>query len=90
VMRIVNEGRDRHIAVFGGIAEILNDTLTIVTSGAEWPNDINRVRVETDIEHAEQRLQEKKDDLEILSDQLLLRRSLVLLEASSYTVKEEV
>ncbi|MCL2708504.1 MAG: ATP synthase F1 subunit epsilon [Defluviitaleaceae bacterium] len=86
VLRLFNEKRERRIAVFGGIAEILDDEITILTPEAYWPVDIDIRRAEADRENAERRLREKQDDMEIASDQVMLRRALVQIEVSSYTI----
>ena len=79
----------RRIAVYGGLAEIRDDVLTILTQDAEWPREINLVRAREDREHAQRRLREKTDDMELQYDQVRLRRALVQLEVGSYTLAEE-
>jgi len=86
ILRIMNEGVERRIAVYGGVASIQNNVLTILTNDAEWPEDIDRARAEADLEAAERRLQEKAGDIDIQHDQVLLRRALVQIEVSSYTL----
>ena len=86
ILRIRNEGAERRIAVYGGVASIQNNVLTILTNDAEWPEDIDRARAEADLEAAERRLQEKAGDIDIQHDQVLLRRALVQIEVSSYTL----
>jgi len=83
ILRILDGGMERKIAVYGGLASIQNDVLTILTKDAEWPEDIDRARAEADREHAERRLQEKTDAIEIQHDQVLLRRALVQIEVSA-------
>ena len=84
VLRILDDGEERKLAVFGGIAEVQNDVVTILTSNAELPEDIDRTRAESARERAEQRLQKSVNDMELQSDQVSLRRSLVRIEVSSY------
>jgi len=86
ILRILDGGAERRIAVYGGLATIQNNLLTILTNVAEWPEDIDRARAEADREHAERFLQERTDDIEIQHDQVLLRRVLVQIEVSSYTL----
>ena len=83
ILRIHDDHRESVIAVFGGIAEIRQDVLTVLTTEAEWPRDVDSSRAETEREHIERRLQESRDDMEIQRDQALLRRALVLIEVSS-------
>jgi len=87
IMRILNHDEIRRIAVYGGLATIQNDVITILTNDAEWPEDVDRARAEADREHAERRLRERADDIEIQHDQVLLRRALVQIEISSYLFK---
>ena len=91
ILRILNKDVERWIAVYGGVASIQNDVLTILTNDAEWPEDIDRARAEANREEAERRLQERADDIEIKHDQVLLRRALMQIEVSKYTldIKEE-
>lgn len=84
-LRILNNGIERRIAVFGGFAEIRDNVLTVLTGTAEWPEDINYALAETERANAELRLQENIDDQEIRRNQLLLRRSLVRIEVSAYS-----
>ncbi|MCL2030471.1 MAG: ATP synthase F1 subunit epsilon [Oscillospiraceae bacterium] len=84
VLRILNPDGERRIAVFGGLAEVRDDVVTVLANAAEWPEDIDRARAEADRELAERRLQETQDDLEVRSNQAVLRRSLVQIEVSSY------
>ena len=89
IMRILDDGSERWIAVYGGLAVIQDDVLTILTQDAEWPEEIDLTRAQANREHAERRLQEKTDDLEIQSDQVLLRRALVQIEAGSYLFTDQ-
>ncbi|MCL1848236.1 MAG: ATP synthase F1 subunit epsilon [Clostridiales bacterium] len=83
VLRIFDNGEERRIAVFGGVAEIREDVLTILTTGAELPEEINLARAESERERIERRMQENIDDIDIQRDQVLLRRSLVQIEVSA-------
>jgi len=83
VVRIFSDTEERRIAVYGGIAEIRDNMLTILTPGAEWPEDIDHARAEAERETIERRLQESRDDTDIQRDQALLRRSLVRIEVSA-------
>ena len=45
VMRIIGgESDDLRLAVIGGVAQMEDNTLTIITETAEWPEDIDRSR----------------------------------------------
>lgn len=86
VLRIINGNSERKLAVLGGIAEIKNDVVTIVTNNAESPEEIDIKVAQDDRERAERRIKEKSGDLRIQSHQVLLRRALVRIEVSSYPI----
>jgi len=79
----------KKIAVYGGLAMIENDELTILTSEAEHPDEIDNLQAQTMRDHAQKRLREKTDALEIQNDQVLLRRALVQIEVTTSTVDGE-
>ena len=88
-LRIMNEGVERRIAVYGGLASVANNVLTILTNDAEWPEEINRARADEDREQAQRRLQERTDDIIIQEDLVLLRRALVQIEVSSFPYEDK-
>ena len=83
VVRIISNKNEYGIAVFGGIAEMKNNVLTILTSEAQTPGEINVEEVQAALKAAEQH--DKETDLEIAQDQVSLRRALVQLEVSSFS-----
>ena len=85
ILRIIDDGKERKIAVFGGIADVKGEALTIITDEAHAPEDIDVARAEEQRKELERKLQEKADDMEIINDQALLRRALVKLEVSSFS-----
>ena len=87
VLRILNNGSDeRRMAVFGGMAQIRDNVVTILANDAQWPEDIDISLVESEREKAQRRVQENVDDLQIQKDQVVLRRTLVQIEVSSYPI----
>jgi len=94
VLRIINGEEERKMAVFGGIAQIGDNKVTILANDAQWPEDIDVAFVEAERERMERRSQESEDDLTIQRDQILMRRTLVQMEVSTFplisrTNKEE-
>ncbi|MCL1819844.1 MAG: ATP synthase F1 subunit epsilon [Oscillospiraceae bacterium] len=83
VLRILDDSGERRLAVYGGVAEIRNDVVTVLTSAAEWPDEINRSDAEEDLDSAKKRLESHHDAME-LKDQVTVRRSLVRIEVSAY------
>ena len=86
VMRILNDGVERRLTVFGGMAEIKDNIITVLTDASEWPEEIDLKRAEADRDRSELRLREKVEDAEMQSDQVRLRRSLVRIEVSTYPI----
>ena len=91
VLRILSGGNERKLAVFGGLAEIRDNVVTILTNLAEWPEDINRARAMADLEPIMQLLQEQVDDIETQDDRVRRRRVLERVEVSmsAFTEKPE-
>ena len=51
-LRIINDGEERLMAVFGGVVNVKDDAVTILTELAEWPEDIDLARAENAFEEA--------------------------------------
>jgi len=86
VLRIINDGDERRMAVFGGIAQVCDNVVTILANDAQWPEDIDISFVESERERMARRIQESADDLELQRDQILMRRTLVQIEVSAYPI----
>jgi len=84
VLRIMNEGEELRMAVFGGIAQIRDDLVTILANDAQWPEDIDLSLVEAERELTSRRIMENADDLQIQKEQVTMRRTFVQIEVSSY------
>jgi len=90
VLRIISDGGERRMAVFGGIAQIRDNVLTILANDAQWPEDIDMAFVESERERITRRTQENVDDLDIQRDAVLMRRTLVQIEVSAYPLISRV
>ncbi|MCL2227092.1 MAG: ATP synthase F1 subunit epsilon [Oscillospiraceae bacterium] len=94
VLRILdNDGEEdieRRMAVFGGIAQIKDNVVTILANDAQWPEDIDIAFVQSERERMERRAKEDLDALEIQRDQILMRRTLVQIEVSSYPLLSKI
>ena len=77
VLRIITGDDELRMAVFGGIAQVRDDVVTILANDAQWPDEIDRAHVEAEHERI-------KSDAEIERDEILIRRMLVQIEVSSY------
>ena len=84
VLRVINDGEERRMAVFGGVAQVMDNVVTILANDAQWPEDIDAAFVESERERMKRRIQESADDLELQSNQVLMRRLLVQIEVSAY------
>ena len=84
VLRIIKDGEESAMAVFGGIAQVLDNTVTILTNDAQWPDEIDQERVSAEREDAQSRLRENADNVQIQKDQVVMRRTLVQIEVSAY------
>jgi len=84
VLRIFNNEEERRMALFGGIAQIGDNKVTILANDAQWPEDIDIAFVEAERDRMERRSQETRDDLTIQRDQVLMRRTLVQMEVSTF------
>jgi len=84
VLRIIIGGEERGMAVFGGIARVLDNVVTILANEAQWPDAFAHIRLDEEREQAELRLQESEDDVEMQANQIHLRRTLVKIEVSAY------
>jgi F-type H+-transporting ATPase subunit epsilon len=80
ILRIIDGDAQQKLAVFGGVATVQNNTVKILTTIAQRPDEIDRDRAERDRRRMDPLLQEKADDLQIQSYQVLLRRALVRIE----------
>lgn len=89
VLRIIDEGIEKKLAVFGGIAEINDTTVNIFSTIAQRPEEIDLERAERDRREAEATMQEESEELHIQGLQVLLRRSLVRIEVSTHLEEAE-
>jgi F-type H+-transporting ATPase subunit epsilon len=90
VLRIFDDGEERRMAVFGGIAQVRDNVLTILANDAQWPEDIDITLAEAERDRTSRRIKEDADDLEIQKEQVKMRRSLVQIEVSSYPLISKV
>ena len=72
----------RHIAIMGGYAEVLNNTVTILATAAEPATEIDVVRAKAARERAERRISEAKDRMEFVRAQASLQRAIARLRVA--------
>lgn len=74
VLQIVNNGVEKKLAVFGGIAEIADDTVNIFSTIAQSPDEIDTERAEADRLEAEAKLEEARERrLRVMQTRALVR-----------------
>lgn len=89
IFRIFNDGVEKKLAVFGGIAEIGDKTVNIFSTIAQRPEEIDRERAEIDRREAEATILEESEEHQIRKLQVLLRHSLIRIEVSSHLEEAE-
>ncbi|HBC30810.1 MAG TPA: hypothetical protein DC024_06150 [Clostridiales bacterium] len=82
ILRIINNGVVKKLALFGGIAEIGKKTVNIFSTIAQRPEEIDLERAETDRKELEALFKEKIEERRIQTSLILLRRTLVRIEVS--------
>lgn len=82
ILRVFNNGVEKKLAVFGGVANINETSVEIFSTIAQKPEEIDLERAEADRREAEAMLLEKTEKVHIHSSQVLLRRSLVRIEVN--------
>lgn len=82
-VRIFQNGSERVAAVCSGYITAVNDTVTIVTDAAEWPEEIDEKRAEDAKKRAEQMLS-KADDVDFARAEAALKRSINRLDLLNY------
>ena len=90
VLRILYDVGERRVALFGGIAQVRDNSVTILANEAQWAEEIDHFLAEADLEEAKKRLREAQDDAEISKQQVFLRRALVQVEVSAYPILSHV
>lgn len=82
ILRIVNNGVENLIAIFGGIVEIDDTEVNIFTTIAQRPEEIDLERAQKDKEEAEAAIIERSDQVQSQKFQVMMRRSLVRIEVN--------
>ncbi|MCL2198117.1 MAG: ATP synthase F1 subunit epsilon [Defluviitaleaceae bacterium] len=62
VLRIFDEGAEKHIAIMGGVAHVSDDIITILSDAAQKPEEVNVEKVTADLKEF-RRLYEQATDL---------------------------
>jgi len=90
ILRILSDNNERRMAVFGGMSQVHDNTVTIIANDAQWPEDIDVPAVKAERERLANKPQEELDALEIKKDQIMMRRALLQLEVGGYQVSSRI
>ena len=80
VLTITEEAGEKQAALHAGFAEIQQHQITILAEIIEWPEEIDISRAEEAKGRAEERLREKKPELDTARAEIALRRALTRIE----------
>lgn len=83
-LRIVNNGIEKKLAVFGGIVEIKNNVVNVFSTIAQRFEEIDLERAKEDLEKARAAIQENQEEMQFQNLRALMYRSLVRIEVASY------
>ena len=86
-----NDGVEKKLAVFGGVAEIDESSVNLFTTIAQRPEEIDLERAERDRREAEAAMSEMaKEDLQTRRLRMKLQHSLVRIEVSLHLEEEQL
>ncbi len=82
ILKIYEPGAEteKEAALHAGFAEILPDKITILAEIVEWPNEIDEERAESALHRAEERLQHKTPDIDVVRAEAALLRAMTRIE----------
>ncbi len=76
VVKIHQDGQVKKAAVMGGFVEIQKDRITVMAENAEWPEEIDVERAKAAKKRAEERLQKKTANTDMLRAEAALKRAM--------------
>lgn len=88
-LRVDSPEGSEFVAIHGGLAEILPDQVNIITSVAELPHEIDVRRAEEALRRAEERLQNRAEDIDFARAEAALDRALTRLRITSDEKQEK-
>jgi len=85
ILRITDaSGKRRWLGVFGGLAKVEGNVMTVLTGLAEWPNEVEPELAGAERDECVERLKEERDPAHTARDKELLNQALVRIELSGY------
>ena len=82
-IKIKQNGKFRVAALSQGYIEVTEEKATILADTAEWPEEIDVKRAEAAKQRAENRLEEKSENLDILRAEIALKKALIRLNVAN-------
>ena len=76
ILTITEENETKQAALHAGFAEILQDEVVIMAEIVEWPEEIDLKRAEAARDRAQERLQSKTPETDVLRAETALQRAL--------------
>lgn len=76
VMQIHQGTEVRKAAVFGGFVEILQEKITVLAEGVQWPEEIDVERAKRAEARAKERLEKKEAGTDLVRAEAALKRAL--------------
>ena len=76
ILTITEENETKEAALHAGFAEILQDEVVIMAEIVEWPEEIDLKRAEAARDRAQERLQSKTPETDVLRAETALQRAL--------------
>jgi F-type H+-transporting ATPase subunit epsilon len=85
IARYTIEGKPRYLSILGGVATVQGDRIEVCSPVCELAEEIDEKRAREAQRRAEERLAEKREDIDIARAQAALSRALLRLEAARLT-----
>ena len=79
-LRYRNGGKDEHVFISGGFADVNNDVLTVLAESAELADSIDSARAMAAKERAEKRLASHDEKVDMTRAEAALQRAIVRLQ----------
>ena len=61
ILRSINDGKEYHMAIIGGVAHVSDDVVTVLTDTALFPNEIDETDIRSQISDLQSKIDETSD-----------------------------
>ena len=83
-LRYRADGKEGHVFISGGFADVNNDVLTVLAESAEMAQDIDTARAMAAKERAEQRIASHDEHIDSVRAEAALHRALIRLQLAQF------